>query len=123
MKRVKPAPGHTTHRAWLIYIAGPMRAHTARGRLANIRRAIAAGNEVMKRGHIVFVPHLSHWQNEVTPEPFAFWIGIDLLWIERCDALLRLPGPSAGADMEAHYARAIGKPVLHSIEELPLLNA
>lgn len=119
----KLAPGHTTHRAWLVYVAGPLRAQTKRGRVENIRRAIAAGNEVMKRGHLAFIPHLSHWQNALTPQPFAFWIGLDLLWIERCDALLRLPGASAGADMEMNYARTIGKLVLRSIKEVPTLNA
>jgi hypothetical protein len=36
---------------------------------------------------------------------------------ERCDAVLRIGGPSAGADEMAAIARANGKPVYYSVEE------
>lgn len=39
--------------------------------------------------------------------------------LERCDAVLRLPGESPGADREVHYAISLGKPVYYGLEELP----
>ena len=39
---------------------------------------------------------------------------MDLAWIERCDALLRMPGESSGADREVEHARAHSVPVFHS---------
>jgi hypothetical protein len=40
--------------------------------------------------------------------------------LERCDAVLRLPGASRGADMDVARARALGLPVYASVDELPL---
>jgi hypothetical protein len=39
--------------------------------------------------------------------------------LERCDAVLRIGGPSAGADEMAATARAAGKPVFAGLEDLP----
>jgi hypothetical protein len=39
--------------------------------------------------------------------------------LERCDAVLRVGGPSAGADRMVAEARAGGKVVYRSIEEVP----
>jgi hypothetical protein len=35
-----------------------------------------------------------------------------------CDAILRLPGESAGADEEVKLAKELGKPVFYSIVDL-----
>lgn len=39
--------------------------------------------------------------------------------IERCDAVLRLPGASRGADMDVARARERGLPVYRAIAEIP----
>ena len=39
--------------------------------------------------------------------------------IERCDAVLRLPGESAGADNDVRLAQARGIPVYSSVQEVP----
>src|SRR5919201_2725698 len=39
--------------------------------------------------------------------------------VARCDAVLRIGGPSAGADEMAAIARAGGKPVYASVAQLP----
>ena len=41
----------------------------------------------------------------------------------RCDAVLRLPGASRGADMDVARAQALGLPVYHHIDELPSRGA
>jgi hypothetical protein len=38
--------------------------------------------------------------------------------LQRCDAVLRLPGASRGADMDVASARALGLPVYFSLEEI-----
>jgi hypothetical protein len=40
--------------------------------------------------------------------------------LERCDAVLRVPGESRGADLDVARARAVGLPVYCHPEDLPL---
>lgn len=53
--------------------------------------------------------------NELT---HADWLKIDFEFIRRCDALLRLPGESVGAEMEIVEANRLGIPVFHSLEDV-----
>jgi hypothetical protein len=39
--------------------------------------------------------------------------------LERCDAVLRIPGESRGADLDVARARELGLPVYRSVGELP----
>jgi hypothetical protein len=43
--------------------------------------------------------------------------------IERCDAILRIPGDSRGADMDVARARELGLAVYFSVDEIPLRDA
>jgi len=43
---------------------------------------------------------------------------LSLAMSERCDACLRIGGPSKGADQEVERFRAKGKPVFFSLEEM-----
>jgi len=68
---------------------------------------------------VPFVPHLCVvWQMMSPHHEYEYWLPMDLAWIDRCDAVLRLPGESKGADAEEEYARATGKPVFRSVGEL-----
>jgi hypothetical protein len=40
--------------------------------------------------------------------------------LSRCDAVLRLPGASRGADLDVARARELGLPVFERVEDLPL---
>jgi hypothetical protein len=44
---------------------------------------------------------------------------ISLALADRCDAVLRLGGPSHGADQEVMRFRQAGKPVFHTLAEIP----
>ena len=46
------------------------------------------------------------------------WLAIDLAWVAVCEAVVRLPGESGGADMETAEARRLGIPVFESVAEL-----
>jgi hypothetical protein len=43
--------------------------------------------------------------------------------LSRCDAVLRLPGASRGADMDVAHARELGLPVFTSLDQIPTLTA
>lgn len=49
----------------------------------------------------------------------AIMMPLSLALAERCDACLRIGGPSAGADAEAVRFAAAGKPVWRSLAEVP----
>lgn len=71
-----------------------------------------------KDGFVPFCPHWSHFQHTFSPLPYVDWIEYDLHWLRTCDALLRLPGESAGADGEVAEAKRLGIPVFFSIPSL-----
>lgn len=96
-----------------VYIAGP---YTKGDVALNVRDAILAGDAVLKAGHTPFIPHLTHFWHMVCPGPYQQWIDLDLKWLPLCDALIRLPGESSGADGEATLARTLGIPV-YTLEE------
>lgn len=97
----------------LVYIAGPYTGDE----LANVHLAMGAQAALMDAGVLAIVPHLSHYAHERWPRPYEEWMRLCLALVERCDAVLRLPGPSAGADRETRHAAERGIPVLYSIDE------
>ena len=42
--------------------------------------------------------------------------------LEKCDAVLRIPGASRGADLEMENAKALGKQIFLSLDDVPDLN-
>lgn len=105
-----------------IYVAGPYSAPTVEGCEANTKRAIDAGDEVVKRGHVPFIPHLNHiWDLRAKEKgveySHAFWLEWCLQWLPCCDALLFL-GHSKGADMELDFAKKAGMQIFYSVDEI-----
>ncbi|HEX9117581.1 MAG TPA: DUF4406 domain-containing protein [Anaerolineae bacterium] len=100
-----------------IYIAGPM---SQGDYIQNLRRGMDAWRELLAAGCTPFCPHLSAFLYLVYQEEhtYAQWLSYDFQWLSKCDALLRLPGPSYGADQEVAFAQAHAIPVYHSIPEL-----
>lgn len=98
-----------------IYVAGPL---TRGDQRKNVRAAILAAEQLIKAGFIPFIPHLSHFWGLIAPHPYGFWIEYDLEWLSTCDAVLRLPGDSPGADVEVVSARSLSIPVFYSVESL-----
>ena len=43
--------------------------------------------------------------------------------LQHCDAVLRLPGESAGADQDVAIAARLGLPAYHNVAEIPRLDA
>ena len=98
-----------------VYVAGPY----SQGDVAeNVKAAIDAGNALMDRGHNPYVPHLTHFMHLLHPRPYKDWLDLDLDYLTMCDAVLRLPGPSDGADREVALAEGMDLLVFYSLDAL-----
>jgi hypothetical protein len=99
-----------------IYVAGP---YSRPDPVLNTHMALVAAEELIKKGHTPYVPHLTLLWHIVFPHPVEFWYDYDYIWLRFCNAVLRLPGVSTGADMEVKIARQICIPVYYSLDEVP----
>lgn len=101
-----------------IYIAGP---YTKGDVILNIRNAIEAGEEVLKKGHVPHIPHLTAYWHMVFPHDVKFWYEYDFHWLRCCEALLRISGESEGADAEVRLAKDLLMPVYYDLREVPYI--
>lgn len=99
-----------------IYIAGP---YSHPDPVINTNNAIQAAEEVLKKGHVPYIPHLTLLWHLVSPHVVEFWYEYDQVWLRYCNAVLRLPGPSKGADDEVAIAINLCLPIYRSIAEIP----
>ena len=97
-----------------IFIAGPYAGDQA----VNVRQAIAAADVLLGKGYVPYVPHLTHFWDFASPHIRSEWLAYHTQWLRRCDALLRRPGHSIGADEEVDLAMTLDIPVFHSIPAL-----
>lgn len=95
-------------RRYKLYIAGPI---TKGDFMRNIRCGVAAAHWAQDIGFAPYCPHLSAFAHFAEAREYEDWMDLDFQWLHACDALLRLPGESAGADREVKFARAHGIPV------------
>ena len=104
-----------------VYVAGPI---TKGDTLRNIRKGMLVGIELIKRGYVPFVPHNDMVQYLLDPDTLDYETILqqDLAWVKKCDALLRIPGESPGADREVQYALSQGLLVTHHIDYLEEAN-
>ncbi|WP_407357864.1 DUF4406 domain-containing protein [Microbacterium sp. LTA6] len=111
----------------LILIAGPYRSGTDGDPEAiarNLERLEAAAAPLHRLGH---VPMIGEWvalpvlrgldSAEAANSDVMYDVAARLL--QHCDAVLRLPGDSTGADNDVAIARERGLPVYFSIAEVP----
>jgi nucleoside 2-deoxyribosyltransferase len=96
-----------------VFISGPYSIAPQ----ANTEQAIAWMNLLLDAGFVPFCPHLSHYPDIAQPRGYEAWLAYDLVWLESCDVLLRLPGESPGADREVAYARQHGIPVVAVVHD------
>jgi len=114
----------------LILIAGPYRSGTDdRPELmaANLRTLEEAAWPIFRAGHVpmigewVALPVLASAGATGVLDPLAeqvMYPTADRL-LHHCDAVLRLPGASTGADQDVRIAQERGLPVYFSVEEIP----
>ena len=114
----------------IILIAGPYRSGTnddpARIK-ENMDSLEAMALPIFRKGHL---PMIGEWvalplmnlagSKEIGDEVWdeiQYPVAHKLL--EKCDAVLRIPGASKGADMDVEVARKRGLPIYYSLEEIP----
>lgn len=100
----------------LVYIAGPL----TKGDVAiNIRNATSVWKRLRLSGLITPIcPHWSFLADIVGCVNYESWMDYDFDLIQRCDAILRIPGESSGADREVAFAKRHRIPVFTSETEL-----
>jgi len=91
-----------------VYVAGPIAIGDP---LTNVYNAIDAAEILLNAGHTPFVPHLDHWWHARYPHTTSQWLKWDFEWLLQCEALVRLPGISVGADEEVEFCGKNGIPV------------
>lgn len=98
----------------LVYVAGPYSEGIWE---ENIRAVIDAAEEIYRAGHVPFIPHtMTAMWALLYPKPKDVWLKIDLVVLERCDALVRVPGLSEGAEREVEFCKNNDIPV-YRLEE------
>lgn len=114
-------------RPLLILIAGPYRSGTGGDPALisqNLARLEEASGPIFRLGH---VPMIGEWVALPvlrTVDPRAAAEG-DVMYetarrlLQHCDAVLRLPGESSGADKDVEIAQQLGLPVYRSLDEVP----
>jgi hypothetical protein len=127
---VQAAPGASSQKPLMILIAGPYRSGTnddpAR-MTANLQALESYALPIYRAGH---VPVIGEWLalpllrtagstgvGDALYEEIVYPVAHRLL--VRCDAVLRVGGPSAGADNDVRVARSRGLPVYHALDEIP----
>ncbi|MGL4235595.1 hypothetical protein [Tabrizicola sp.] len=114
----------------MILIAGPYRSGTgddSAKMAANLARLEAAAFPIFQKGH---VPMIGEWAalpvlrgagggapGSAVYDAVMYPAAHRLL--AKCDGVLRLPGPSTGADKDVEIARARGIPVWTALEDIP----
>lgn len=117
-------------RPWLVLIAGPYLSGTGgdpQRIAANRERLERQALPIYQRGHL---PLVGEWMalpiihaaggrahGDAVFERYQYPVARRL--IERCDAVLRLPGASRGADLDVARARELGLRVCFDVSELP----
>lgn len=105
------------HEKPMVYLAGP---YTNPDPVMNTHDTLRLGMELYETGLITpYVPHVSLLWHMVTPRPYQLWLDYDIELLERCDALLRIPGESFGADDEVRFAEDVMNiPIFWTTEDL-----
>jgi hypothetical protein len=120
----------STSRPLLILVAGPYRSGTGDDPAkmkANVRAMEEIALPLFRAGHL---PVVGEWlalplieragSKRVGDAAFdAIFHPIAERLVSHCDAILRVGGPSAGADELVRLARAQGRAVYHRLEDIP----
>jgi hypothetical protein len=114
----------------MVLIAGPYRSGTddVPGRMAeNLRILEQYALPLYRAGHLpmigewVALPIIREAGSVCVGDPvyqkYLYPVASRLL--ERCDAVLRIPGESKGADQDVEIARRRGLPIFYKVEDLP----
>lgn len=107
----------------LIYVAGPYRAATRDAIARNIDAARVIGISAAALGWFPVIPHANtaHMELDLPGLGDEFWLAGTLEMMERCDAVVLVPGweSSAGTRGEIIRAEELHLPIFRSLDALP----
>jgi hypothetical protein len=114
----------------MILVAGPYRSGTADDPVrlrANVDAMNDAAVHLFRSGHLpvtgeaLALPLIERAGSATIGDPVfdEIFHPISERLLDRCDAVLRIGGPSTGADAMVAQARAAGKPVFATLAEVP----
>lgn len=117
----------------MILIAGPYRSGTGddpQKMQANIEAMEEFALPIFRAGHI---PILGEWfalplaaragSTQTGDEAFnEIFHPVAVRLLSRCDAVLRMGGPSAGADEMVRLGQEMGKIIYHRLDEIPKIS-
>jgi hypothetical protein len=117
----------------MILVAGPYRSGTNDDPqliAANVRAMTDAALEIYKIGHL---PVLGEWfalplieaagSKKIGDDIFnKIFHPVAVRLVDHCDAVLRIGGPSSGADEMVNTGKAKEKIIFHSLTEIPALG-
>jgi hypothetical protein len=118
----------------MILVAGPYRSGTNDDPhliAANVKAMTDAALEIYKIGHL---PVLGEWfalplieaagSKKMGDDIFnKIFHPVAVQLIDHCDAVLRIGGPSAGADEMVNTGKAKDKTIFYSVEAIPMINS
>ncbi len=98
-----------------IFIAGP---YTLGDVAQNVKIAMDMANQLIDLGFAPYCPHLTHFLHMNHFQPYEKWLELDLVYLAFCDAIIRLPGASNGADGEVRRGVELKIPVFYDLQSL-----
>jgi hypothetical protein len=106
----------------LIYVAGPYSSTVPEMVEVNVSIAIRIGLEILKKGHIPFIPHLNHLadiyaQEHGIPMSYNDFMAWDEPFRQMCDSLYYIDS-SPGTDIEMIKSWNEGKRIYYSMDEI-----
>ena len=105
-----------TNKLPLVYVAGPI---TIPDPIWNTHIATNVADRLYASKLCVpLIPHYNLMWHLICPHDTEYWYEYDMHILHRCDALLRIPGESVGAEAEILQANEWGIPVCYSEHEL-----
>ena len=86
---------------------------------------------IFKKGHLAVVGEWLAWPvikqaggvSHASPEFSEYQYPVAHRLLEKCDAILRIPGESRGADLEMAKAKEMGKAIFYSLDEIPTVRS
>ena len=118
----------------MILISGPYMSGTngdERAIARNLKAMEDYALPIFQKGHIAVVGEWLAWpvirqaggETHSSQQFSEYQYPVAHRLLEKCDAVLRIPGDSRGADLEMGKAKEMGKIIFNNFEEIPDLNS
>lgn len=116
----------------MVLISGPYMTGTNGDEAAiekNLRTMESYALPIFEKGHIAVVGEWLAWpvirqaggESHASEHFRTYQYPVAHRLLTKCDAVLRIPGESRGADLEMAKARELGKQIFYSVDEIPHL--